>query len=375
MLRIIASSHLNASTKRFLYPEHPVSASNRPTSIYYLSGGRNVPTVRFRMAFLNSLTARGHRVSVLHAVPSRYDYFPAIGWRLSQMFRRLVRRWHLLQIRLRKPDVVVLETGFSHTNDGSLETELRAITKRLVFELDDAVFLLFPEKLQSIATMADHVIVGNRELADWASQYNKSVSIIPTCIDSRDYSEKSELSSSVSKSLVVGWIGSQGNLSMLKVCVPAMRRVHAKIPFEFRIITAATHQTDAVDLSGLDVKWIDIDRCDIVEQLQSFDVGLMPLPADEPWMRYKCNAKMIQYMAVGVPAVASKIGFNLELVQHGEHSLLASTDEEWQTSLFRLLNDSDLRKTLGNAARKTALERFTVQSRIEEYESAIVGSR
>ena len=52
-----------------------------------------------------------------------------------------------------------------------------------------------------------------------------------------------------------------------------------------------------------DVNGIDIYRCDIVEQLQSFDVGLMPLPADEPWMRYKCNAKMIQYMAVGVPAV------------------------------------------------------------------------
>lgn len=348
--------------------------NQRRARIGYISGGRSVPTVRFRLAFVDLLRERGHVVAVFHAIPSRYDFFKAIGWRLSQKFRMLVRYWHLLQIQLSRYDAVILETGFVHTSDASLELQLRAVSTRLVFEIDDAVFLLFPEKLKLIAELADHVIAGNRDIAAWAQKYCSSVSIIPTCVDIRTYQPKDYNRLLDHAKPVVGWIGSHGNLPMLNVCVNALRRAYETTPFELHIVTAAKHHNDAVDLAGLDVKWIDIDRCDVVRQLQMFDVGLMPLPDDDPWMCYKCNAKMIQYMAVAVPAIASKIGFNLEIVTHGVNSMLAQTEAEWESALVHLLSNRELRQQLGLAARDTVLERYTVQSSIEQYERSVLGT-
>jgi len=92
-------------------------------------------------------------------------------------------------------------------------------------------------------------------------------------------------------------------------------------------------------------------------------------------MEYKCNAKLIQYMAVGVPAIGSAIGFNNEVIQHESNSMLAADHDQWVQSLIALLDSSELRQRLGKAARQTVLDSFTVQGRIEEYERAVLGSK
>jgi len=287
----------------------------------------------------------------------------------------MVRRWHIAKVDDEKFDTVVLETGIFHTDDYSFEEKLRAATGRLIYDIDDAVFLLFPKKTQAIAEMADRVIAGNQRIADWASQFNQCVSVIPTCVDAAVYTGKNYKANPQPSPPVVGWIGSRGNVQMLSVCASALRKVASQRDFEFRVISADERAIDGIDLAGVNVRWVNIDRCDIVAQLHQFDIGIMPLPDDDPWMEYKCNAKMIQYMAVGVPAIGSAIGFNNELVLHGTDSMLADDDDQWVSSLNELLDSADLRQRLGQAARKKVLKSYTAEGRVREYEQAILGTK
>ena len=269
----------------------------------------------------------------------------------------------------------MLETGLFHTDDCSIERSIRRVARRFVYELDDAVFLTFPDKIAALAQMADHVIVANRLLAEWAAGHNRRVSIIPTCVDADRYTVKSyssvESLGAGDPPPVIGWIGSTATLPYLDHCAAALRRLAVSHRFELRVISASAQPLERIDLGGVAVRWVDIDAVDTVGQLHRLDIGIAPLPDDDPWVRYKGNAKMIQYMAVGLPVVGSAVGFNLELVDRGSNGLLAASSDEWVEALGGLLDSAELRRRLGAAARTTILERYTVQSRLGEYESIL----
>ena len=340
--------------------------------ICYLSGGRDVPSVRFRLAFFDELRQRGHDCTVLHNRPGRYDHYPAIGWRASQMLRRWIQNAYRIHIRFERYDVVVLETGIFHTHDDSLERRLRMVCPRFIFEIDDAVFLLFPEKCESLAKLADRIIAGNQAIADWAAEFNPNVTIVPTCVDLQQYKQK-DYGKNENELPVIGWVGSAGNVAMIAIIASELRKLAHVVDFQLRIITSVKADLSSIDLTGVNVDRLDIDQCDVVKELHRCDIGIMPLPGDEPWMKYKCNAKMIQYMAVGLPAVGSSVGFNHELIDHGVNGMLAG-DNQWAECLAKLIREPELRRELGEKGRQTVEQRFTVQSQIENYEKALSGS-
>ena len=96
-------------------------------------------------------------------------------------------------------------------------------------------------------------------------------------------------------------------------------------------------------------------------EVSRFDVGVMPLP-DEPFERGKCGYKLIQYMACGIPVVASPVGVNRQIVRHGESGFLASTAEEWIQALQLLHGDVALRKRMGAAGRRFFEREYSLQS-------------
>ncbi len=112
---------------------------------------------------------------------------------------------------------------------------------------------------------------------------------------------------------------------------------------------------------GSSVKFIPWNSETEIKDLLQFDIGIMPLPDDE-WAKGKCGFKALQYMALELPAVASPVGVNSRIINHGVNGFLCNTPEEWEEALRKLIEDSDLRKKMGINGRKTVVENYSVLS-------------
>jgi glycosyltransferase involved in cell wall biosynthesis len=96
----------------------------------------------------------------------------------------------------------------------------------------------------------------------------------------------------------------------------------------------------------------------------------MPLRDDE-WSKYKCGLKLLQYMSCGIPGVASPVGVNADIIDHGTNGYLASSPREWEESLSRLLDDAAHRSQLGAAARRTVEEKYSIRANLETWVEAV----
>ena len=248
-----------------------------------------------------------------------------------------------------------------------LEAALHALGRPLLYDFDDAVFLpntseanryvsalKYPQKVGRIIGYCDEVIAGNEYLAEFARRFNPSVHIIPTAVDTNVFIPRAGEKAAGSP-VVVGWIGTPTTAGYLVPVAPALAAVAATHPFTFRVSGAGSD----VAVPGVQVDSVPWSLDREVELFNTCDVGVYPLP-DDDWARGKCGFKAIQFMACGVPVVASPVGVNREIIADGVNGFLASTAAEWQGKLARLVSDTALRTRLAAAARRTIQERYSL---------------
>jgi len=101
----------------------------------------------------------------------------------------------------------------------------------------------------------------------------------------------------------------------------------------------------ALGLPMASIRWTEQTE---VASMAGFDIGIMPL-LDGSFERGKCGYKLIQYMACGLPVVASPVGVNLQIVEHGVNGFLVETPEQWEQALRTLLANPELRQRMGKA--------------------------
>lgn len=337
-----------------------------------LSSGDRVPSSRFRMLpYVRHFRSSGHRCTLASSVPQKYEWFPAIGFRLSQRLKRFIRYLHWYQSRLRGDDIVVIDREVFDLPSTQLEECFRRTTQQFVLDLDDAVFLRFPEKFEKLAKVADLIICGNSFIEEWARERNPHTIIIPTCVEMAQYPPK-DWSDAADRVPRLGWIGTSGNLRYFEVAAAGLRRLAERMKFELHVIVPEIEPLNEINLEGVTVQHVPWQKHNEVDQLRQLDVGIMPLFAEEDWDRYKCGLKLIQYMAAGIPAVASPVGVNSQIVDDGINSFLAESDDEWATHLGTLAGDLSLRQTIGNAARETAAAEYSIEANYPRYESALI---
>jgi len=243
----------------------------------------------------------------------------------------------------------------------------------VVFDFDDAIFLpsvseanrpilplKSPGKVATIIRHSDRVIAGNEYLAAYARRFNDAVTVIPTCVDTTRFVPRPDAfspnGSNGERALTVGWIGSPTTASYVQGLARVLQRVAARHRFVLRV----SGPNDPLDVPGVDTDqppW-RLDR--EVELFNTCDIGVYPL-ADDEWSRGKCGFKAIEFMACGVPVVASAVGVNREIITEGVNGFLASSDDEWVEKLGRLLADRELRCRMGEAGRRTIDERYSLR--------------
>lgn len=239
----------------------------------------------------------------------------------------------------------------------------------IVYDFDDPIWmpyqsptnalftrLKWQSKTQAICRLAARVVVGNRLLAGWAAEHASQVDVVPSTIDMDRYPAKPAEDDGGCSTL--GWTGSHSTLPFLQAALGSLARVAATHPFRLLVIA----HTDQLAFDGFPApvvarRWrAETEATD----LHAMDVGLAPFP-NTGWTPWRCHGKVLQYMAAGIPTVASKIGILPDYIQHGVNGLLADSDAEWDNHLATLLADRDLRTRIGLAGRKTIEERYSAQ--------------
>ena len=321
-----------------------------------VTSGANSPSGWYRIGILKDLFLR-EGIYVNEFVPKVSSYPPLETlkrpvWLLSALVERLT-----YIARLRGADVTILQRELIST----LPTVERFLPGRKILDVYDAIFLRKGGfAARNAARSCLGVVCGNQYLADYFSNYNDNVCIIPTGVNVSDMRlDHDRLSRSERK--IVGWIGTPGNLSFFE---PISRHLLAFFQdyssrVEFRIVTSDQNSIPS-ELRKICrfVKWYPGIEFD---ELPKWSVGLMPL-VDSEWVKGKCSFKMLQYMSAGVPVVVSPYGMNQDILSRGDIGFGPHCGQDWYNSLKCLIEDEEVNTTYGRNARYIAEAEFSLET-------------
>ena len=234
---------------------------------------------------------------------------------------------------------------------------LKIIDKPVIVEYDDAIYLMafYGSKTATLTKRADLVIVGNNYLEDYSKKFNKTIKIIPTIIDFNIYGSYRKKSYD---DLVLGWIGTSGNLKYLRQIEPALSELSKKFKFDIRVICNKSYIPTDKKLNVINVKW---SLESYLKEMSKCTIGLMPLEDDE-WARCKCAFKAIQFMSLGIPVIVSPVGMNQQVVSHEKDGFLAKDNNDWFNYLKQLLENKELRIKMGNFSQKKIIDNYNIKN-------------
>ncbi|MCC7104100.1 MAG: glycosyltransferase family 4 protein [Chloroflexi bacterium] len=290
------------------------------------------------------------------AVPQK-----AVSFAMSAINRLLDVR------RAGQADVILVHREAFPVGGPFVERAMARMGVPIVFDFDDAIwlhssgenpfvkFLKHPEKTASIIQLSSAVIAGNENLKAYASQYNDTIVVIPTPVDTAHFAPKPRKTDL--DRVIVGWIGSNTTAPYLKMVEPALAEITRRYPHvEMRIVGGSVTPEGVARVSlrrwGLESELRD---------LHGFDIGIMPMP-DTDWTRGKCGFKALLYMSVGVPSLCSPVGITTDIIRDGRNGFLASTTDEWIERLSLLVENPSLRREVGLAGRATVEEKYSVNA-------------
>jgi glycosyltransferase involved in cell wall biosynthesis len=272
-------------------------------------------------------------------------------------------------------DIVFVHREALLLGSSYFEKRFRKSKAKMLYDFDDSIWLgdtsdankklrwlKYPGKIANIISFSDMVFAGNKYLANYASYYNSNVKIVPTTIDTDEYKRNISNKRNDDK-ICIGWTGSITTIKHFEFAVPVLKKLKEKygVKLVIKVIGDKNYVNEELGIHGQ--AW---NKENEIDELSSFNIGIMPLPNDE-WSKGKCGLKGLQYMALEIPAIMSPVGVNSEIIKDGVNGFLATDENEWLKKISFLIEDERLRDTMGKEARKTIIDKYSKNSEKENY--------
>ena len=322
------------------------------------------------LVLANNLKQASYRVRVEALIPLLRDRGGALDVELRP------RNWIARRRLLRSASgyhAVLLQRKLLDPSDARL---LRRSARKIFYDIDDAVMYhnrpvswlsrwRTSRRFLATARVIDHVVAGNEYLAEIFRAHGTAVTVLPTVVDPGRYKVKSHAPTDTPRLV---WIGSRSTLPYVRQFLPALERAAQAVP-GLRLVTVADETIDASSLPVEHIAWSAETEADA---LVRGDIGIAPTPTDR-WTLGKCGFKIVQYMAAGLPVVASPVGANAELVRVGETGYLPDKPEEWAEHIVALARDAKLREELGRAGRRLVEQKYSLEHVADEWAKLLAG--
>lgn len=304
--------------------------------ILFLSKGDHSPSTRYR--------ARAY-----------FDLFEREGWKPLHLTLSggPLQRMGILKEARRSAVVVILRKLLSPVFMGLL----KRVSPVILYDFDDGLFCRddgspSPSRERGFGRMVrlcDYVLAGNGYLAEEARKFNSSVTVLPTAVDPTLY----DLNSPKPRdTLDLCWIGSSATRKYLEDLMPLLERLSGPFP-TLRLKIISDFSLSSSGFSLVHVPWREETE---TLEISGSHIGIAPM-VDNRWTRGKCGLKVLQYMAGGLPVLASSVGVHRDLVESATNGFFVETLDDWEGALSALQNPV-LRRKMGMAGRKKVEESY-----------------
>ena len=298
-----------------------------------------------------------------------------IGYTLSGYLRRGKDLFNL-----RNYDIIYIHLWVTPFGFPVFEWLVRLIAKKVIYDIDDMVFLGHSseankileslkgkKKMISLMQSSDHVITCTPTLDEFVRRYNKKTTDISSTIDTQKYIPK--VHTKLEK-ITLGWSGSHSTSKYVKLLEPIFTELLNK-GYNFQVLIIGDQNFKFINKSiqAIAKPW---DLKTEVEDLKKIDIGLYPLP-NEPWVLGKSGLKALQYMSLGIPAIATNIGANSRIIIHEENGFLVNNNNEWINVLELLMNSVEKRNSIGKKAVTTVEKKFSINATSKIYLAVLNG--
>jgi len=295
-------------------------------------------------------------------------FIEKIFWTLYGYIRRFI-----LLFTLRRYDVSYIFLWVTPFGATFFERMYCFVSKKVIYDIDDLVYhkdhkseansfmAILKGRSKPILLMkkAHHVITCTPHLDNFVRQFNNNTSDISSTINTDTYVPVNTYSNE--NQLTIGWSGSHSTSKYVYLLKEILLDLAKTYDFRLLVIGDPTFHIEGLDCES--IRWVEETE---VRDLQRIDIGIYPLP-DEEWVLGKSGLKALQYMALGIPTIASAIGANYRVIEDGISGSLVKTDEEWKKAFEMYLVNPELRKTHGLKARTRVEELYSVKANEPRY--------
>ncbi len=329
--------------------------------LFFSLGPETMASSRSRVyQYAPYLKTQGVEVRIINYISSSYFKLDVNSKRISIFLRLknyLFSKVQTLKILFlaKGYDVVIVQRILLSKCEQAL---LKAVNPRIVFDFDDALFAhpRLTKRFEHMVKISRHLIFESAINLDYTRKFNINVSRIIGPIDIHRY--RAKVWKKIDEApVVIGWIGSVSTNKYLNLLHDVLKKIQDKYKDRVVIKVVSSGRLAWNDIFYTFVNWALESE---IHELQDFDIGIMPLE-DDDWCKGKGGYKLLQYMALGIPSIASPVGTNRELILDGVNGFFAATDKEWIDRISELIEDRELRSRMGMNGRKMAEEKHSYE--------------